>query len=144
MPFVLAAIVLLDQATKTIVRQSFTFGESVPLFGFIRLTYHRNTGAAFGLFEGRTAYLAAASLVFIAVTAVYLARRPQSPLSIALSLVLGGAIGNAIDRLSYGYVVDFIDLRVWPIFNVADAAISCGVAWILGLAVFGARARSAP
>jgi len=128
----LIGIVFLDQSTKWLVREAFVLGQSVPVLdGFVHLTHHHNTGAAFGLFQNQTAWLAALSLVFIAVTFVYISRRPTRPFFLPLHLILGGAISNAMDRLFLGYVVDFIDLRVWPIFNIADSAITIGVLWIL-------------
>jgi signal peptidase II len=124
--------VFADQASKYAIRHAFALGESAPVVpGVFHITYHLNTGAAFGLFQGRTAALAAASLIFIVVTLCYVTRRPDGPLKFALFMVLGGAIGNAFDRVRLGYVVDFLDFRIWPIFNVADAAITCGVALIL-------------
>ena len=131
--FILISIVGLDQVTKYLIQRSFALGDSLPLIsGVLHITYHRNTGAAFGLFVGNTLFLAALSVIFIVVTARYLMRRPKdAPLAWALTLILSGAVGNVIDRLRLGYVVDFIDFRVWPIFNVADSAITCGVVLIL-------------
>ena len=107
-------------------------GESVPFVGnFITITYHQNTGAAFGLFVGRTPALSLVSVLFIFLTVIYLLKSPKQSFRLPLALVLGGAVGNLIDRLRYGFVIDFIDVKFWPIFNLADSAITCGVLLML-------------
>ena len=124
-----------DQLTKALVASRFLPGESVPLIPkVLQLTYVQNTGAAFGLFKGQ-------QLVFVAVSVAVVAwilwefRRQQgmaSRLNLwAAGLVLGGAVGNLIDRLRLGYVVDFIDVRVWPVFNIGDSAITIGVTLLI-------------
>ena len=97
------------------------------------LTRVNNTGAAFGIMKGGVAVLAALTLFSAAVLAVYL-RRHWSGLPAAgrlgWALVAGGALGNLHDRIFYGYVLDFLDFRVWPVFNVADAAVCIGVFFV--------------
>lgn len=137
---VTAFIIIFDQWTKQVVLDKFMLGESISVIdGFFNLTYIRNTGAAFGLLA--TAHPAFRVPFFIIVPIIallaiaYIFRRIPSDdikLSTALSLVVGGAIGNLIDRLRFGYVVDFLDFH-WrseyhfPAFNVADSAICVGV-----------------
>ena len=128
----LAAIVfgvlIVDQLSKHAIRSHYAFGQSRPVLpGVLHLTYHRNTGAAFGIFDGQNIALLGLSLLFILAMAVYLWRNGAGSFGAAFALILAGAIGNAVDRLRFGYVVDFIDMRVWPIFNMADSAITCGV-----------------
>jgi signal peptidase II len=115
----------------------------LPLY----LTYVTNTGAAFGILRDQVLLLAGIALVVIAAT-VYIERRgPPTGLwiRVALGLQLGGALGNLMDRLRLGYVVDFIDLRWWPVFNLADSAIVIGVAMIVASMIFaGSRSSRAP
>jgi len=123
-----------DQLSKWVVRAAFSPGYSVPVIpSVLHLTYVQNTGAAFGLFPG---YAGALMILAAAVVGwIVLELRRQAPRTkggqLGLLLILGGAIGNLLDRLRFGYVVDFIDLRVWPVFNLADSAITIGVALLL-------------
>lgn len=137
-----AAVLVLDQWTKSLAR-TYLLGpngrgpRSIPLIGeYIRLTYVENRGAAFGLLQDQTAFFILVGLVVIVViVASYRQiKEPSWSLNLALGLQMGGAIGNLIDRIRTGYVVDFFDLTFWPVFNVADSAICIGVgllAWHL-------------
>lgn len=127
-------IVVADQATKWMVETTFALGESRDVFpGFFNFTYLRNPGAAWGMFGNHNAALTILSLVMLAV--IFIFRR--SFLSntwehrLALGLMAGGIIGNLIDRIKFGYVIDFLDFYVrdwhWPVFNIADSAICVGV-----------------
>ncbi|WP_338825323.1 signal peptidase II [Neomoorella humiferrea] len=132
MPFLLlVALVLgLDQLTKYIVRVNFQPNESLPVINsFFHLTYVNNPGAAFGLFAYKTPVFVAITVLVVAVILIaYRILPPGSPvMRLALALITGGALGNLIDRLRFGYVVDFLDFRVWPVFNLADVAIVSGV-----------------
>ena len=140
----LAAVVIvgLDLATKAIVERSMTLYESIPLLPFFSLTYVRNTGAAFGILRELSPTLRLPLFVLVTVAAVgalasYLRQvRPEETwVAAALGGILGGAAGNLIDRLRYGEVVDFLHLHYrgfdWPMFNVADSAISVGVVLLL-------------
>jgi signal peptidase II len=136
-------IVALDQLTKWVLKRSLDLHEYRPLVdGFLSLSHVRNRGAAFGILsEAGLPYqgvlLSAVSLVALGAIAVYWFRLPpQARLPrLALALVLGGAFGNLIDRVRYGYVVDFVHVYfrqyVWPDFNLADSAISIGVVLLL-------------
>lgn len=144
-------VVVLDQLTKALVLARMELHQSISLVdGFFALTYVRNTGAAFGIFAGHAAafripmLLAAAGLA-LAVLFWFVRTIPaeRSVVIAACGGVLGGALGNMIDRAAYGEVIDFLDVYAgswhWPAFNVADAAITVGVI-VLCLDAF----RSAP
>ena len=122
-------VIAADQLSKYLVQASMALGQSLPPDGVVRLTYVTNTGGLFGLFPDQTLLVtvgAALSLVAIALYYRFLA--PKSILArLSLGLLLGGAVGNIIDRIHLGHVVDFIDLGVWPVFNLADAAVTVGV-----------------
>jgi signal peptidase II len=136
---VMTAIVLLDQGTKALIVRSLPLHGYVPLVdGLLSLSHVRNRGAAFGIFSDwdlpyQTLVLAALSLAALVAIAVYFARLPAAARlpRVALALVLGGALGNLLDRLRLGYVVDFVHVYwrqyQWPDFNVADSAITVGV-----------------
>ena len=130
MLWVLAAVILLlDQSTKSIIIAWLDWGESWPAEGLLRITHARNTGTAFSLFQGHSNILSFVAVIAVAVLLwVYATTGAKSfILRLALGLQLGGALGNLLDRLQQGYVTDFIDVGWWPIFNVADSAISIGM-----------------
>lgn len=136
-------IVVADQVTKLWVDADMRLYQSIPVIdGFFSLTYVRNTGAAFSLLadlpEGiRVPFFVGVALLGIAAVAWFVRMTPPSETStlVACAFVLGGAIGNAIDRIAYGSVIDFLDVYVgewhWPAFNVADSFISIGVVLLL-------------
>ncbi len=136
--------VALDQVTKIIVQRTLRLYDPVPVIGdFFRLTYIYNRGAAFGLHLGDWSRIAFSILPVAAAVLLYLMYR-QTPWSdrtrlVSIALVTGGAIGNLIDRIRVGYVVDFVDLTFWPVFNVADAAIFIGVAGLAYTVLFPPR-----
>lgn len=139
-----AAVVAIDQLTKAAVRATLAWGESWPSTDWpVRLVHYTNSGAAFGLFQDAAPLLAVASLAGIALIVVYLfsPNFAQSSVRVALALMLGGAIGNLLDRVARGEVVDFIKFPHWPAFNVADSAITIGVALLLWMTL---SPRSAP
>ncbi|WP_400163235.1 signal peptidase II [Brevibacillus sp. TJ4] len=129
-------IVALDQWSKHLVVKNMEIGESIPLIADVfHLTSHRNMGAAFGILQNQR-WLFIIITIAVVIGIIYsLARigKTQPRVSFALSLVLGGAIGNFIDRLLTGQVVDFFDFTLinFPIFNIADMAITFGVAIML-------------
>jgi signal peptidase II len=134
-----AFMVALDQYTKHLILADWTVGDTLPVIpGFFSLTYVRNRGGAFGLMadlpEGwRVGFFVAFALLTVAGLAWMLRETPREDLvqRLALTSVIGGAIGNLYDRVRYGEVVDFLDVYVrawhWPAFNVADSFITCGV-----------------
>ena len=131
-----------DQLTKLLVRNNFELGESWPATGFLRLTYGTNTGTAFGLFPNQTLVLIVASIVAIGfLVYFYRAHALNQPLlRAAIGMQLGGALGNLVDRLRTGAVVDFIDVGPWPIFNVADSCIVVGMIVLVSVLVLSGRA----
>ena len=148
-----AATLILDRWTKVLIQKRFDLNESISIIdGFFNITYVRNTGVAFGIFSSISSPSKSVLLsIFTACAAVvvvtYSVRSPAHNrlLQIALSLILGGALGNLYDRLAYGYVVDFLEFYVgnyhWPSFNIADSVISTGVA-LLALEIIRNEAPS--
>lgn len=146
-------VIALDQLTKAMVQARMELHQSIPVVdGFFALTYVRNTGAAFGILAGRMAelrvpFLLAVSVLALGVLLWFVRTLPaqRRALIAACGGVLGGAIGNMIDRGAYGEVIDFLDVYVgayhWPAFNVADAAITIGV---VVLCLDALRAEPAP
>lgn len=133
--------VILDQTSKLAIAGTMQLYESIQIMPFFKLTYVHNTGAAFSFLSEAGGwqrwFFAGLALVISAVIAVWLARlkKHETLLAVALALVLGGAVGNLIDRLAYGYVIDFLDVYYeawhWPAFNIADSAITLGVMLML-------------
>ncbi len=133
------AVILVDQWTKALVRARLEIGETWPPgWELIRLTHLENTGAAFGIFPGASGVLMIIGLGAVAAIAVVLVMLPsRSPLyTIALSGILGGAVGNLIDRVRLGGVTDFIDPTHYPAFNIADSAIVLSVIVLLAYTWF--------
>lgn len=136
-------VVALDQATKFWIMQSMRLHESIPIVpNLFSLTYIRNPGAAFGLLAGssdafRMVFFGLTSLFALGLLGTILVRLPEKDWIGQLSIagILGGAIGNLIDRLRFGEVIDFLDVYIeayhWPAFNVADSAISVGVVCLI-------------
>jgi signal peptidase II len=133
---VVAAVLIADQLTKQLVRSSIALGESRHLLPGITLVRAQNSGIAFSLFTGSEAGVIVVALVVLAAVLTYFARhREQRWMWLACGLIVGGALGNLIDRLRLGMVTDFIKLPDWPAFNVADASITIGVLallWLVG------------
>ena len=122
-------ILAADQLTKFAAARLLLAGQSQPLLGpYLSLTVQRNTGAAFGMFPAATTALIALAAIIVIFIAVWGPQIAQSNrlLAAGLAMALGGAAGNLIDRLRLGYVLDFLDLHFWPVFNVADIGITCG------------------
>ena len=140
---VVAAVVVLDQLAKAVVVRTIGLHDYVPLVdGLLSLSHVRNHGAAFGLLSDwnlpyQSLLLSVLSLLALGAIAAYFVRLPEAARlpRLALALVLGGAIGNVVDRLRLGYVVDFVHIYwreyQWPDFNVADSAITIGVALLV-------------
>lgn len=135
---VAAVVLVIDQVTKALVRAKMELGESIPAEGKFRFTYSTNEGSVFGLPLNSTFLLVMGIVVVIAVVWVYFRYLSAARLTlrIGLGLLLGGAMGNLIDRIRFGEVTDFIDVRLWgnyhwATFNVADAALSTGIVVLL-------------
>lgn len=143
-------VLVVDQASKAAVRQWLPLGASRPILeGVLDLTHVHNTGAAFGIFPGAMAwFMFAAVAVLAGIAFVWWRHAPRDRWTvIALGLIAGGAAGNLIDRALLGGVTDFFDVRIWPVFNVADVALDVGVAIVvirLLLGGEGAAARAEP
>jgi len=133
-----AFVVLADQLTKNIVTENFLYGENLNVFSGVNLILIHNAGAAFSFLSDaggwqRWLFLLISLIVSIILAAwLYRLKKTQFFMSLSLSLILGGAIGNLIDRVFLGYIIDFIDIFYksyhWPVFNIADASITLGVA----------------
>ncbi len=134
-------VVVLDQLVKAWVVSAFEVGVPVDLLGeLLRITLVHNSGALFGMFQGRADLFAISSLVVMGIIVWYESRAGSNLLvTIALGLLLGGAIGNLIDRLRYGFVVDFVDMGIgsWRFYtyNVADAAITISILLLIAIAL---------
>lgn len=142
-PFVLlaASIVVTDQVTKAWITDGLAPDRAINVVGdYLRLVYTQNTGALFGMFRGQAAIFALLSVAVMALIVAYHGRSGRSPyMTLTLGLLLGGAIGNAIDRLRFNYVVDFVDAGIGDLrfytFNVADSCISAAILLLLLMAV---------
>ena len=142
-------LLALDQATKLWAAGALDYGMPVAVLPFFNLTLVHNPGAAFSFLADaggwQRIFFIVLSGVVSAVLVAWLWRLPREArlLGVALALVLGGAVGNLVDRVAYGYVIDFLDFHAggwhWPAFNVADSAISCGVVLLLVDGLFGGR-----
>lgn len=136
-----AGIAVIDQLTKALLISSLGPGESRPVIGdYLRVVHGQNSGALFGMFRDNAALFGVVALGVIGLIVLYHARSGRSPyLSMTLGLLLGGAIGNVIDRFRHGYVVDWIDAGIgtlrWYTFNVADAAVSFAILFLLLAAI---------
>ncbi len=137
-----ATVIVADQLTKAWIASSIPPGESISVVGdYLRLVHSQNTGALFGLFRESAILFGLASILVIGLIVAYHARSGRSRyMSVALGLLLGGAIGNLIDRLRLGYVVDFVDAGIgnvrWYTFNVSDAAISFAILFLVTAAIW--------
>src|SRR3989338_421509 len=130
------AVILMDQIAKFLIKANFQLNQSLPVVNSIfHLTYINNTGAGFGILKSQ-----ASILIFISVAVIGMIlfnldkiKNNETLLQILVGFVLGGTIGNLIDRLAYGYVIDFLDFQIWPIFNFADSFVTMGV---IGLIIY--------
>jgi len=127
-------IVAFDQVTKQLITRTMEIGDSSPIINnFLYITYHRNSGAAFGILQGHMLVFYIITVIAVIAIAIWYSKlniKKERVLAIALMLVLGGALGNFIDRVIYQSVIDFIHTVWWgnsfPIFNVADISLVCG------------------
>jgi signal peptidase II len=129
---VLAIVLILDQVTKHTIASGVAAGEQQKFLPGITLVHVRNTGVAFSLFSSGGALVLVLTLAALAALVGYLALRPDRPgLWLPTGMLIGGAVGNLIDRIGSGAVTDFIKLPLWPAFNVADISITFGVLALL-------------
>ena len=141
MPVLLLAIIVaaVDQGIKYYVQSHMTLGMSVPVInGVFHLTYILNPGAAFGILEHQTKLFVAVAVSMLAAVVYFYLHIAAGHwlLRLGIGLLAGGAVGNVIDRVTTGYVVDFLDFRVWPVFNSADIAIVTGVGCLIYTTLF--------
>ena len=128
--FFLAALIVLvvDRVSKVLVEKFMFLSQTIPLWkGVFHLTSIQNRGAGFGLLRGRQTLLILISLLAVLLILYYLPSIIRDRRSVLpFALLFGGALGNLLDRVFLGYVVDFLDFRIWPVFNIADSAITIG------------------
>lgn len=133
-PIIASLVLIVDQTFKAYFIRLILKDETIPLVKDIfHITLVYNTGGAFGIFQNRSGFFVAVSVVAIIFLAAFYARLKRKRLiyKIAIPLILGGAASNLVDRLRFGFVIDYLDFRVWPVFNIADASISVGVCLLL-------------
>ncbi len=136
----IVALIILDQMTKYLIRANLAIGESLPILkGIFHITYAQNTGAAFSVLRGHSWILGVFTCI-VAIAMLYyiykVKKNGSKILLFSLSLIVSGGIGNMIDRFLLGYVVDFFDFMIWPIFNVADVCVCCGCALLMWYVFF--------
>lgn len=123
-------VLVLDQLAKFLIRKNFQLNESIPIIeNILHFTYTTNTGSAFGLFRNFNIFFIIFSIIVIIAIFYVIAKIKENEkvIQFALGLLLAGTVGNLIDRISIGAVTDFIDFRIWPIFNIADSAVTVSV-----------------
>ena len=127
-------IILTDQIAKLIIKNSLALNQSIPVVNNIfHITYILNFGAGFGILQQQRLLLILISIIVIGVI-LYSIRKineKETALQIIAGMLLGGTIGNLTDRIIYGNVIDFLDFRIWPIFNIADSAVTIGFIFLI-------------
>jgi len=143
---IVAAAVTADQVTKEVVARALAVGEEVQIAGPFSIHHVHNSGIAFGFFSSATSIVIVVTAIAVGWMLLFFsrsgARHPVLP--VALGLVLGGSLGNLLDRVRLGYVTDFLDFRFWPAFNLADVFIVVGVAALFGALAGGDRSKRRP
>ena len=127
--WVASLVLISDRLTKYIVIKRLLHGQSIIVFpNIFHITLVLNKGTAFGLFKDQNVFLISLSVLAISfiIIHIWLRKAKDALLYLGLGLILGGAVGNLIDRIIYGYVIDFLDFRIWPVFNIADSSITIG------------------
>lgn len=137
--FIVLLIVIFDQLSKYYISHSLGLGMSIPVIpNIFHITYILNAGAAFGMFANQRLLFIVIALLILGGVGYFYCKIPSTYglFRFGLGLMAGGAVGNLIDRIATGYVIDFFDFRIWPIFNIADIAIVCGVAMMIYTILF--------
>ena len=127
-------VIIADQITKLAAERALSLGRSVPVVkNIFHFTLVFNKGAAFGMLKAQAPFFIALGVICVIFMLFYLPRlrKDTLPVRVAFALLLGGIIGNLIDRLRFGYVIDFLDFRIWPVFNIADSAITIGALFLI-------------
>jgi len=141
MKFFLVAflVFLLDQVSKFFVIRYLAPVNEIKIFSFFYLTYQENTGAAFSILSGKNSFFIFISLLIIVILIFWLIKEKKYNFSFAL--IFGGALGNLFDRIFRGKVIDFLDFRIWPVFNFADIVITLGI-FLIFLSVISQKRKS--
>ena len=129
-------IVFIDQLTKLLIIKNFKLNETLPIINNIfHLTYIQNTGAGFGILKGFNILLILIAIAVVIIIFYYFKkiRENEILLQFLVGFILGGTLGNLIDRIRLSYVIDFLDFRIWPVFNIADSFVTIG---IIGLIIY--------
>lgn len=133
--FISLLLIIVDQLTKHKIRVGMAVNESLPIFNDVfHITYVQNFGAAFSILQGKQAFLIGITLIALIGMLLYMSikiRKNHWLLTLSLSFIIGGGLGNLIDRIRMGYVVDFFDFRVFPVFNVADICVCLGCGMLI-------------
>lgn len=144
--FVTLAVLILDQFTKSYIVKTMSVGDSYSVIpGFLNITSHRNTGAAWGILSGKMGFFFLVTIIVLGLLTYFYVKEARGHfwMQMAISLLFAGALGNFIDRMKNGEVVDFIDTYIFgydfPIFNVADSSLTVGVILILILLLFDSK-----
>lgn len=131
--FLAAFIILADQLTKHVVENSLYLGQSIPVIPeYFHITLVRNPGAIFGLMAHGRWFFIVVTVVALIILFFLMKNFDSYKFSrLGITLIVSGAVGNLLDRIRFGYVVDFVDFRVWPVFNIADAVLCLGAVFFL-------------
>ena len=137
--FSIFLVLLIDQVSKAAISSKLYLGQSIPIIkDVLHITFVKNTGAAFGLFKNNTYFFIAVSVIAVVIIGTLLIKAIRNGefldnflCNFGLILIMSGALGNLIDRFSLRYVIDFIDVRIWPVFNIADSSITIGTALLI-------------
>lgn len=132
--FWILSIAFFDQLIKLYILNNFYYGQTQPLIkGIFHLTYIKNTGGAFGIFENANTFFIIISILIIVFLLLYnrIYVKDNIYINLSFGLIIGGAVGNLIDRIRLNYVVDYLDFRIWPVFNLADSAIVVGAVLLI-------------
>ncbi len=135
MIFLVASVVfVIDRITKIVAVSAMSYGQSIEVLpNIFQLTLVFNNGTAFGLLKGQNTILAIITAIAVVLLVAYAVTHKNHSLAVsaAIGFILGGALGNLLDRIKFGYIIDFLDFRVWPVFNIADSAITAGMAILI-------------
>ena len=126
-------VILLDQLAKFFIRNSMSIGDSIAIIkNIFYITYVTNSGASFGIMQGKTGLLIWFSIIVIGIILFYYDKiQEKKSLQIFSGLILGGTLSNLIDRLLFGFVIDFLDFRIWPVFNIGDSCVCIGAVFLM-------------
>jgi signal peptidase II len=139
---ILACILLLDQATKYLAYIYLQPQSTIPVINKIfYLTYLENKGAAFGILQNSLWFLIVVTLIIVIISGIYIYRTPRINIisKYSIALIIAGALGNLIDRIIKGYVIDFFDFVIWPVFNIADMSVVIGAFILIFILLFDKR-----